>query len=396
MAKREFNWIGYDVAVPASLAQRMRTFVTAPHGAIELALAAEAPSTVQVEIKLPDLAEYPTPRSKAKILLESAAEVEHALMVQYLYAAYSLKASDEVDPANADVLDETIESSWPQTLRAIAREEMGHFMTVQNLLMLLGLDPNFEREDSPFREDLYPFRLKLQPLTQASLAKYVVAEAPGDAEGIREIMDIAEDKTGSTINRVGILYGLLGAVFSRQDQIAGGATGHPEWDDIVRVIAKAAYKQDGVREHWHLSDGDFHIETLSRQADPDDWQVGQLRVHRVADRGRQRTPSAISGSRAKVRRAAVRSPISNASSGYSRSFQSPKCGFPPGQYRLSRRSTLLRTNERAAGRSSPMRDTRCCWVSSIITYMHPQTCAASSSAGSSPKCVRGWGLSRES
>ena len=32
-------------------------------------------------------------------------------------------------------------------------------MTVENLLILLGLVPNFERQDSPPRTDLYPFPL---------------------------------------------------------------------------------------------------------------------------------------------------------------------------------------------------------------------------------------------
>jgi hypothetical protein len=40
-----------------------------------------------------------SPVDKVEILLESVAEIEHALMVQYLYAAYSLKSSGEVtDP----------------------------------------------------------------------------------------------------------------------------------------------------------------------------------------------------------------------------------------------------------------------------------------------------------
>ena len=60
-----------------------------------------------VKVPLPDLSAYPTPRDKAKILLESAAEVEHALMVQYLYAAYSLKDKDqdEVDAEHENLLD---------------------------------------------------------------------------------------------------------------------------------------------------------------------------------------------------------------------------------------------------------------------------------------------------
>lgn len=151
-----------------------------------LAVAPDPPAAPEaVKIPLPNLTDWPSPLDKAKILLESAAEVEHALMVQYLYAAYSLKSSEEVtDPAQVAVLDETSSDSWPHVLLGIAREEMGHLMTVQNLLLLLGLPPNLEREDFPPRKDLYPFAVHLEPLSQRSLAKYVVAEAPANAEGI--------------------------------------------------------------------------------------------------------------------------------------------------------------------------------------------------------------------
>src|SRR4051794_23120609 len=149
-------------------------------------------------IPLPDLRAWQSPLDKAKILLESAAEIEHALMVQYLYAAYSLKSSAEVTDSGQrgvliDEVDEPREfgDSWPLTIKEVAREEMGHLMTVQNLLLLLGLQPNLEREDFPPRKDLYPFALHLEPLTQRSLAKYEVAEAPSGATDIKDIVEIA-------------------------------------------------------------------------------------------------------------------------------------------------------------------------------------------------------------
>jgi Ferritin-like len=273
--------------VPASLLPQMRSLVIAPAAAPE---APVAPPMACVKVPLPNLSAYPTARDKAKILLESAAEVEHALMVQYLYAAYSLKSKDQVDVEHETLLDWDDESgqSWPLTLLAIAREEMGHLMSVENLLILLGLAPNFEREDSPPRTDLYPFPLRLQPLTRSSLAKYVVAEAPWDVTDIDDIIYVANAKAGSTINHVGILYGLLGMVFCREDQIDGGASGHPRWDAILRLIRDAASKQDPAPEHWHLADGEFRPGTLERQADPADWNIPplrpQVRVHRVADR----------------------------------------------------------------------------------------------------------------
>ncbi|MDQ3851061.1 MAG: ferritin-like protein [Actinomycetota bacterium] len=243
---------------------------------------ARAPDTVTVAI--PDLSAFASPLAKAEILLQSAAEVEHALMVQYLYATYSLKVPREVtDAAQKAVLNESSAKGWPQVLLGIAREEMGHLMTVQNMLLLLGLAPNFEREDFPPRKDLYPFALHLEPLSQQSLAKYVVAEAPSGAADIDDIVVLASETAHATINRVGVLYGLLGLVLATEDQVEPGASGDPEWDAIVRGLAAAAHQQ-APPDAWHLADGDFHPESLARQADPQDWQVADLRVHRMADR----------------------------------------------------------------------------------------------------------------
>ena len=244
----------------------------------------DAPAAETMTISLPDLGAFPTPREKAAVLLQTAAEIEHALMVQYLYAAYSLKDLKEVtDPAQKAALRPSSGSSWPTLLLDTAREEMGHLMTVQNLLLLLGMAPNLEREDFPPQKDLYPFKLRLEPLTQLSVAKYVLAEAPDDATGIQDIRELATEAGVTTINRVGVLYGLLGFIFATPDQIAPGATGDEIWDAMIRRIAGAAIQQAPAGA-WHLPDADFDAGSMSRQADPAAWQVGHVRVHRLAGR----------------------------------------------------------------------------------------------------------------
>jgi hypothetical protein len=252
--------------------------------------AAPLPKAEALTVELPDLRVWQSPSDKAEILLESAAEVEHALMVQYLYAAYSLKSRDEVtDPGRQKVLVDEIDEpadfadSWPLTIKEVAREEMGHLMTVQNLLLALGLPPNLEREDFPPRKDLYPFALHLEPLTQQSLAKYVVAEAPSDATGIDDILEQAQGPGTPRINRVGVLYGLLGLVFATAEQVEAGRTSGDPWDEMVGHIADAAYQQ-AEPEHWHLPDSAFGTAGLAPQAEPSDWQVSGVRVHRVTDR----------------------------------------------------------------------------------------------------------------
>ena len=267
-----FEWKRYEVAAELS-----------PGSFAEIESEDElAAGTVLVE--LPDLGAFPTPLAKAEILLQSACEVEHALMVQYLYSAYSLKAPAQVsDLAQRKVLSETSANGWPFTLLTVAREEMGHLMSVENMLLLLGLAPNFEREDFPPANGFYPFALHLEPLTQRSLAKYVVAEAPSGAPDIEDIVALASEASGTTINRVGVLYGLLGLIFAAPDQLAAGATGDADWDGVVRGLSEAAFQQ-APPEAWHLPDDAFHADSVARQGDPDDWQVSQLRVFRMADR----------------------------------------------------------------------------------------------------------------
>src|SRR4029077_16718683 len=85
-------------------------------------------------------------------------------------------------------------SAWREIILGIAKEEMGHLMTVQNLLRCLGGPLNLDREDFPGDSEFYPFPFKLEPLTRQSLAKYVYAESPppehwkgAEAEEIRKL-----------------------------------------------------------------------------------------------------------------------------------------------------------------------------------------------------------------
>jgi Ferritin-like len=157
-------------------------------------------------------------REQAVYLLHVGAEVEHALMVQYLYAAYSLGGP------NLTVEQQTLVRQWRDIIVQIAREEMGHWAAVENLLTLLGAPLNFAREDFPIPKDLYPFAFELEPLTKRSLGKYVLAEMPTEdvikklglekkIEEIRKYVggDAAHDK--STVHRVGIIYSAINELF---------------------------------------------------------------------------------------------------------------------------------------------------------------------------------------
>jgi hypothetical protein len=162
----------------------------------------------------------------AIFLLQTAADVEHALLVQYLYAAYSLQQGLKVgvkvkDPNTGQETDLTT-TDWSDTIAEIAREEMGHLLSVQLLLRALGGPLSFEREHFPYRTQLYPFPFELEPLTKTTLAKYVYAEMPEKVapdvlspEERREISErAASDSGGVGLNHVGMLYDTLREVLT--------------------------------------------------------------------------------------------------------------------------------------------------------------------------------------
>jgi len=271
----EFEWKSYQV--PADVGD--------PEGFARALHAVGTAETTQ-HVDIPDLTPWPQPTDKAKILLSTAAEVEHALLLQYLYAAFSLKTSSDTAEQQKAL------EQWSLELHGIAHQEMGHLITVQNLLLAIGEPPNLEREALPSIKDLYPFKFKLEPLTQRSLAKYVTAEAPVDDPNIPDISDIssqAADKEGTPVRHVGNIYGLLGVVFSTQREIQDGGPDQ-SWNEHLRKTAVAAYMQDPRPEAWHLEDSAIDTQTLKFHATQDDWDPGgsEATVHQVPDRDHAR------------------------------------------------------------------------------------------------------------
>ncbi|MEA2298679.1 MAG: hypothetical protein QOF77_1615 [Solirubrobacteraceae bacterium] len=78
--------------------------------------------------------------------LERAAELEHAVLLQYLFAAASLRRRP--GPGLGLLQLERIRG-WERTLLAIAREEMAHLAAVSNLLIAVGAAPWLVRPGLP-------------------------------------------------------------------------------------------------------------------------------------------------------------------------------------------------------------------------------------------------------
>jgi hypothetical protein len=118
--------------------------------------------------KRPDM----TWRDHLLMLLSFGATVEHCLMVQYLYAAYSLRTDIE------DERRRKLVESWRASILAVAKEEMGHLLTVQNLRLLLGSTVEIGRDSSPWAQEYYPYPFSLEPFSLMSLSCFVYAEMP--------------------------------------------------------------------------------------------------------------------------------------------------------------------------------------------------------------------------
>jgi hypothetical protein len=185
-------------------------------GLRSLGAAPDVGEEVQVQKQPRDMAL----RDWAIYLLHNAAEVEHALLVQYLYAAYSLDPNASGPAANAPATT-VVADDWKTTIVKIAVEEMGHLLTVQNVLRFVGGPISFARQDFPIPTDVYPFPFQLEPLTKDVLAKYVYAEMPvGDIDETfltkaerTEIENRAKKAAGvpagQFANHVGTLYATL-------------------------------------------------------------------------------------------------------------------------------------------------------------------------------------------
>ena len=113
-------------------------------------------------------------------MLSEAAELEHAIMCQYLFAAFSLKTSvDEgIDERQLQAIQR-----WKAVILGVATEEMLHLALVNNLLAAIGAAPRVGRPNLPQRGRYYPpgVQLALEPFSERALRHFLFLERP---EGI--------------------------------------------------------------------------------------------------------------------------------------------------------------------------------------------------------------------
>lgn len=189
------------------------------------------------------------------MLLNIGAEIEHGLMVMYLYAAYSLGGEQVPKEHRAMV------NRWQNSILAVAKEEMGHLLTVQNVLTLLGARINLERRNFPWDTEYYPFDFKLEPLTLKSLSCYIFAEMPSQDDFVT--------KPGKKIPKRFEHFAkedLAEIVKEARESVLEGKP-HPVsviYDEIIKVISDPVAIPDSV----------FNEDSFPYQASWDDWGRG--------------------------------------------------------------------------------------------------------------------------
>src|SRR4051795_7877531 len=125
--------------------------------------------------------------------LGTAAEPRPLGMLQYLFAAFSLKQRAEEGLTPEAV---TAVGRWRSTLLEISAQEMLHLALVQNLLTAVGAAPRLARPNFPMPAYAYPagVRIELVSFSEAALRHFAFLERPDgmdvqDAEGFEAIAE---------------------------------------------------------------------------------------------------------------------------------------------------------------------------------------------------------------
>jgi Ferritin-like len=239
--------------------------------------------------------------------LGKAAELEHLVMCQYLFAAFSLK-TDEIEgltPGSA-----LLTKRWRHELLEIAEQEMLHLALVQNLLTAVGAAPRFARPNFPLPPRSFPagVQMALLPFGETALRHFAYLERPegmdiSDAEGFAALDKAAplprveEDEIGphmQDFETVGHLYRAIEEGLARlaerlgEDRLfigppsAQATSAHFLWDELVAVTDLASARRalgtiveqgEGARGEWREAHFGRLIAVLdeylaARSADP--------------------------------------------------------------------------------------------------------------------------------
>src|SRR5205823_5155238 len=185
-------------------------------------------------------------RKELTYLLCQAAELEHSLMAQYLFAAFSLRT--EPGPGLTAAQLEAVER-WRSVILAISAEEMLHWALVQNLLIAVGSAPFVSRPHMPHQAKGYPpgIQLRLLPFGDAALQHFVYLERPegmdmSDGEGFMPAGPVPAPMTADELQPRGQHFTTQGYLYRAID------------DGIVGLADRMGEKRLFIGPDFHQTD----------------------------------------------------------------------------------------------------------------------------------------------
>jgi hypothetical protein len=133
-------------------------------------------------------------REELIFILSEAAALEHMVMCQYLFAAFSLKR-DVSEGVTATQLEAI--KRWERTVSHVAAQEMLHLALVCNLLTSIGSVPFFNRPNFPQRAKYFPehIQMVLRPFGETALQHFLYLERPEgmDLQDAPELQVLTEE-----------------------------------------------------------------------------------------------------------------------------------------------------------------------------------------------------------
>jgi CDGSH-type Zn-finger protein/truncated hemoglobin YjbI len=215
-------------------------------------------------------------------MLCEAAELEHAIMCQYLFAAFSLKQAESEGLTPDQV---AAARRWQAQVSKVATQEMLHLALVHNLLSAIGAAPHLARPNLPAPAGHYPagVQLALLPFGEQALRHFMFLERPegmdlADADGLAAMNTAAPVMNprdivphGQDFATVGHLYRSIEAGLNRlasqhgEDWLFVGPAraqateqhfGWPELQPVTdlasacRAIEQILEQGEGPRGHW--------------------------------------------------------------------------------------------------------------------------------------------------
>ncbi len=239
-------------------------------------------------------------------MLCEAAELEHGIMCQYLFAAFSLKQSEHEGVSGAEL---AATARWRKQVSHVAAQEMLHLALVHNLLSAIGAAPHMARPNLPAPASHYPagVQLALLPFGEQALRHFMFLERPegmdlADAEGLAAVGRAAPMLNerdivprGQDFATVGHLYRSIEAGFAHLAEMHGedwlfvgplraqATAEHFGWPELVavtdlasaqRAIEEILEQGEGPRGHWRDAHFGQFVSILDeyqqlREANPD-------------------------------------------------------------------------------------------------------------------------------